>query len=138
MCSSLPARLMGEFQASKVYLQYATRLTGKFPSRGISRHFWPVWVRPRDKIQTFSGGREGHRNMGVAKRLIYPFRGWGSFWQKNLCQIFYTSNPNRHPQLYSSKQHFPSLDILLLPNSHPAKIGPKNICFFRNRSIGCP
>ena len=82
MCSSLPARLMGEFQASKVYLQYATWLTGKFPSRGISSHFWPVWVRPRDKIQTFSGGREGYRNMGVAKRLIYPFRGWGSFWQK--------------------------------------------------------
>ena len=84
------------------------------------------------------GGRGGHRNMGVAKRRIYPFMGWGSFWQKNSCQIFYTSNPNRHPQLYFSKQHFPSLDISLLPNSHPAKIGLKNIYFFRNRSIGCP
>ena len=59
MCSSLPARLMEEFRASKVYLQHATWLTGKFPSRGISGHFWPVWVRPQDKIQTFSGGVEG-------------------------------------------------------------------------------
>ena len=56
MCSSLPARLMEEFQDSKVYLQHATWLTGEFPSRRISSHFWPVWVRPQDKIQTFNGG----------------------------------------------------------------------------------
>ena len=74
--------------------------------------------------------------MGVAKKRIYPFRGVGKFLAKNSCQIFYTSNPNRHPQLYFSKQHFPSLDISLLPNSHPAKIDLTNIYFFRNRSIG--
>ena len=62
--------------------------------------------------------------------------GLGKFLAKNSCQIFYTSNPNRHPQLYFSKQHFPSLDISLLPNSHPGKMNLKNIYFFRNRSIG--
>ena len=33
ICSSLPARLIKEFPASKVHLQPATWLTGKFPSR---------------------------------------------------------------------------------------------------------
>ena len=76
--------------------------------------------------------------MGVAKKRIYPFRGVEKFLAKNSCQTFYTSNPNRHPQLYFTKQHFPSLDRSLLPNPHPAKIDLKNIYFFRNRSIGCP
>ena len=94
-------------------------LLGSFPALpSTSGHFWSGH---RTKFRPSVGGRGGHRNMGVAKRRIYPFRGWGSFWQKNSCQIFYTSNPNRHPQLYFSKQHFPSLDISLLPNSHPAK-----------------
>ena len=33
ICSSLPARLMKRFPASKVHLQPAILLTGKFPSR---------------------------------------------------------------------------------------------------------
>ena len=44
ICSSLLARLLEEFQASKVHLQPAIWLTGKFPSRRISRHYWPVWL----------------------------------------------------------------------------------------------
>ena len=128
---------MEEFQARGTYNMQAD-LLGSFPvdvSPGTSGRFG--WGH-RTKFSPSVGGRGGHRNMGVAIGRIYPFRGWGSFWQKNSCQIFYTSNPNRHPQLYFSKQHFPSLDISLLPNSHPAKNWPKNIYFFRNRSIGCP
>ena len=136
MCSSLPARLMEEFQARGTYNMQAD-LLGSFPvdvSPGTSGRFG--WGH-RTKFSPSVGGRGGHRNMGVAIGRIYPFRGWGSFWQKNSCQIFYTPNPNRHPQLYFSKQHFPSLNISLLPNSHPAKIDLKNIYFFENRSIGC-
>ena len=110
--SSKPARCTYNMQPD---------LLGSFPaevSPGTSGRFG--WGH-RTKFRPSVVGRGGHRNMGVAKRRIYPFRGWGSFWQKNSCQIFYTSNPNRHPQLYFSKQHFPSLDISLLPNSHPAK-----------------
>ena len=61
MCSSFPARLMEKFQTSKVYLQLATWRTGKFPSRRISRHLWPVWVRPKDKGQNsdLQWGAEG-------------------------------------------------------------------------------
>ena len=137
MCSSLPARLMEEFQARGTYNMQAD-LLGSFPvdvSPGTSGRFG--WGH-RTKFRPSVGGRGGHRNMGVTIGRIYPFRGLRSFWQKNSCQIFYTSNSNRHPPLYFSKQHFPSLDILLLPKSHPAKIGLKNIYFFRNRSIGCP
>ena len=43
-CSSLPARLMEEFSASKVHPQPATWLTWKFPSRRMCRDYWPVWV----------------------------------------------------------------------------------------------
>ena len=42
ICCSLPARLMEDFPASKVHLQPATWLTGKFPKRRMSRHYWPV------------------------------------------------------------------------------------------------
>ena len=48
ICSSLPARLLMElmevFPASKVHLHSATRLTGKFRSRCMYTHYWPVWV----------------------------------------------------------------------------------------------
>ena len=44
ICSSLPARLMDEFPASKVHLKPTTWLTGKFPSRQMSKHYWLVWV----------------------------------------------------------------------------------------------
>ena len=46
ICSSLRARLVEEFPASKVHLQPATWLTGKFPSRRMSRHYWLLWVWP--------------------------------------------------------------------------------------------
>ena len=39
ICSSLPARLMEKFPASKVHLQPATWLTRKFPSRRMSTHY---------------------------------------------------------------------------------------------------
>ena len=44
ICSSLLARLVEEFPASKVHLRPATWLNGKFPSRRMSRHYWLVWV----------------------------------------------------------------------------------------------
>ena len=90
----------------------------------------------RTKFRPSVGGRGGHRNMGVTKRQNFSLQGVGTFLEKNSCQIFYTSNPNRHPQLYFSKQHLPSLDIYITSfNSHPAKIDLKNIYVFRNISI---
>ena len=44
ICFSLPARLVGEFPASKKHLQPETWLTGKFPSRRMSRNYCPVMV----------------------------------------------------------------------------------------------
>ena len=86
--SSLPARLMEDFPASKVHPKPATWLTGKFPSRRMSKHYRPVLVWSQGKIQTFSeGGGEGVRfgwKMGVAyKRRNSPLQ-WGGggtvFW----------------------------------------------------------
>ena len=140
MCSSLPARLMEEFQTSKVYLQHATWLTGKFPNRRISSHFWPVWVRPQDKIQTFRWGVEGGIETWVWPKGEFIPSGLGKFLAKNSCQIFYTSNPNRHPQLYFSKQHFPSLDISLLPIRLPSSKKPawRTYIFLETDLLGAP
>ena len=128
--SSKPARCTYNMQPN---------LLGSFPadvSPATSGRFG--WGH-RTKFRPSVGGRGGHRNMGVAKRQNFSLQGVGKFLEKNSCQIFYTSNPNRHPQLYFSKQHFPSLDIYITSfNSHPAKIDLKNIYVFRNRSIGCP
>ena len=57
-------------------------LLGSFPadvSPGTSCRFG--WGH-RTKFRPSVAGRGGHRNMGEAKRRIYPFREWGSFWQK--------------------------------------------------------
>ena len=59
---------MEEFPASKVHLQPATWVTGTFPSRRMSRHYWPVWVWPKGKIYTFSGGGGG---VGGGKTIRY-------------------------------------------------------------------
>ena len=71
ICSSLPARLMKRFPASKVHLQPATWLTWKFPSRrrpwgkihpfegGAGRGLIGNWVWPKGYIHPFSGGRGG-------------------------------------------------------------------------------
>ena len=71
--SSKPARCTYNMQPD---------LLGSFPaevSPATSDRFG--WGH-RTKFRPSVGGRGGHRNMGVAKRRIYPFRGWGSFWQK--------------------------------------------------------
>ena len=58
--TTLPASLMEEFPASKVHLQPATWLTGKFPRRRMSRHRRPVGSGHRAKLSTsVEGGREG-------------------------------------------------------------------------------
>ena len=59
ICSSLPARLMEEFPASKVLLQPATWLTRKFPSRRMSTYYWAIWVWTWDKIVGGVGGGGG-------------------------------------------------------------------------------
>ena len=71
--SSKPARCTYNMQPD---------LLGSFPaevSPATSDRFG--WDH-RTKFRPSVGGKGGHRNMGVAKRRIYPFRGWGSFWQK--------------------------------------------------------
>ena len=58
------------------------------------------------------------------KGEFIPSGGGEVSCKKNSCQIFYTSNSNKHPQLYFSKQHFPSLDISLLPIKLPSSKKP--------------
>ena len=67
ICSSLPARLMEEFPASKVHLQPSTWLTGKFPSRRMSRYYCLVWVWGRRvKFSPSLRGRWGGGGVGGA------------------------------------------------------------------------
>ena len=115
-------------------------LLGSFPadvSSSTSGHFWSGH---RTKFRPSVGLEGGIETWVWPKGEFIPSGGGEVSCKKNSCQIFYTSNPNRHPQLYFSKQHFPSLDISLLPNSHPSKNWPEEhiYIFFRNRSIGCP
>ena len=70
--SSLPARLMEDFPASKVHPKPATWLTGKFPSRRMSKHYRPVLVWSQGKIQTFS---EGGRGLGSVGKWVWPIKG---------------------------------------------------------------
>ena len=70
-----PSKTDGEFPDSKVHLQPATWLTGKFLSKRMSRHYWPVWCGHRGKIG--SSGRGGGELVGkwvwpIGK--IHPFR----------------------------------------------------------------
>ena len=67
---------MEEFSAIKVHIQPATWLTRKFPSRRMSRHYWPVWVWSKRKIRTFSG-KGGLEKRVLPKGEIHPFSGEG-------------------------------------------------------------
>ena len=90
ICSSLPASLMEEFPASKVHLKRATWLTGKFPSRCMSRRYWPVWVWPKAKIYTFSGGGGGGEKAirySVYIALIFIKETWDHFTWHTACSL---------------------------------------------------
>ena len=140
MCFLLPARLMEEFQADcRQGVPKTCNLTYWEVSQ--QRYLQPLLAglgEATGQNSDLQWGVEGGIGTWVWPKGDLSLHRVGKFLAKNSCQIFYTSNPNRHPQLYFSKQRFPSLDISLLPNSHPAKIGLKNIYCFRNRSIGCP
>ena len=69
-CTTLPASLMEEFPASKVHLQPATWLTGKFPRRRMSRHHRPVGSGHRAKLSPSVGrGGEGFRQTADSSYL---------------------------------------------------------------------
>ena len=68
--TTLPASLMEEFPASKVHLQPATWLTGKFPRRRMSRHQRPVGSGHRAKLSPSVGrGGEGFRQTAHSSYL---------------------------------------------------------------------
>ena len=82
--SSLPARLMVEFTASKVHLQPTTWFTGNFPSIHVSKRYWLVWVCwvwSKLENQSFSG------DWGGGRGEIHPFTcvcwGGGEMFQTN-------------------------------------------------------
>ena len=60
-CSPRPtsSKSDGRVPVSKVHLQPATWLTGKFPSRRMSRHYCLVWVWSESKIKPFGEGGGG-------------------------------------------------------------------------------
>ena len=116
--SSLPARLMEEFPASKVHLQPAAWLTGKFPSKRTSRHYWPLWVLPKGEVQPFSwavggGGGEGRFLTNNTNNTILDTKSPQKTWI-----VYFRGNLSFQGHINSSKS--PSQHIL------------------RNRSIGCP
>ena len=78
ICSSLRASLMEEFAASKMHLHVhpETWLTGKFPRRRISRHYWPVWVwGHREKFRpSVCWCVGGGKTMGVAEGCDSPLQ----------------------------------------------------------------
>ena len=113
-------------------------LLGSFPadvSPGTSGRF--EWGHGT-KFRPSRGGRGGHRNMGVAKRRIYPFRGWGSFWQKTHARYSTHQIPtDTHSYIFPSNTfHLWTYHFFQTPIQQ--KTGLKNRYFFRNRSIGCP
>ena len=71
--SSKPARCTYNMQPD---------LLGSFPAEVSPATSCRFGWGHRTKFRPSVGGRGGHSNMGVAKRRIYPFRGWGSVWQK--------------------------------------------------------
>ena len=92
--SSKPARCTYNMQPD---------LQGSFPGEVSPPTSGPFGWGHRTKFRPSVEDRGGHRNMGVAKRRIYPFRGWGRFRQKNWCQIFYTSIPtDTHSYIFPS------------------------------------
>ena len=85
ICSSLPARLMEESPASKVHLQPATWLTGKFPSRRMSRHL-QLGCGHRAQFRSWGGITGG----GEVRKWVWPTgdihlfsSGWGKFITSN-------------------------------------------------------
>ena len=113
---------MEEFPASKVHLQPATWLTGKFPCRRMSRHHCPLWVWYKGEIHPY------RRMMGAG-----------------ISQIAQTSYSRHQIKSDNLNCQFPS-NILGLLQGHILIFlkSPSQQKFawkteiLRNRSIGCP
>ena len=116
ICSTLPARLMGEFPASKVHLHLATWLTGKLPSWSLSSHYWPVWVWAEGGTFQWGEGGEGRE---------------GGLLTNNTFQLFYNST-HFSPATLSFQGHY------FVQISQPAKIGLEEQIFLRNRWLVAP
>ena len=115
-CSSLPARLMKEFPASKRYLHPATWLTGKLPSRRLSSHYWPVWVWAEGGIHPFSGrGRRGVGGGGGGERFF-----------------IYTKSAHFSPATLSFQGH------IISPTSPSLQKLAWRTDILKNRSLGAP
>ena len=130
ICFSLPARLMEEFQASKVYLQLITWLTGKFPadvSPGTFSHFG---CGQRTKFRPSVGERGGGHS--------YPFMGEGKFLTKKLMPDILHIKSQQTPTV----KVFPatlSIHRLITSSKSPSqqKLAWRTD-ILRNRSIGHP
>ena len=109
----LLARLKEEFPDSKVHLQPATLLTGKFPSKRISRHYWPLWVK--------------------SKGIIKGERGC---WKIAEAAIVDMKSPHNYSELYFSQQHFPSRDTWYIPHLPASKNLPEEQTSWGTYSFG--
>ena len=114
ICSSLPARLMEEFPVSKVHLQPATWLTGKFTSRRMSKYYCLVWVWGR-RVKFSPSLRGG---------------GGGSIgWQRPHTSYSRQQIPSDTLDWPLASNHFPSKAISFYQISQQAKICLKNRYF---------
>ena len=130
--------------ACMVHLQPATWLTGKFPSRSISRHYGPVWLWPKDIIQTLSGRGGGFRKDRCGKKGdFFAFSegggrwGWGrNFWQKSVTYSRHQFPSDTDNIFFPAKLSVPEHIISSKSSSQQKLTWRTDI--LRNRSIGCP
>ena len=136
--SSHPAKLLEEFPASKVHLQPATLLTGKFSSRRTNRLYFSTMILKATQLM----GSYVHTllvswDVAIGQNSALHWEGGKgggatSFPTNSTKQLFYTSNPLEHLELLVFRKHFLSKDILLVQNLSASKNSleePKNRYF---------
>ena len=131
ICSSLPARLMEEFPASKVHLQPPTSLTGKFPSKRKSRHYWPVWLWTQGNFSPSVGGSWGGGGGVVG--------GWVSeIAHTSYSRHQRTKSPQTSWTVYFPATISPFKDILFFPNLPASEKLPEEQIFWGTDPLGAP
>ena len=92
----------------------------------------------RTKFRPSVGGRGGHRNMGVAKRRIYSFWGWGSFWQKTHARYSTHQIPtDTHSYIFPSNTfHLWTYHFFQTPIQR--KTGRRTYIFLETDLLGAP
>ena len=103
--------------------------------------YWEVSQFGCDHTAKFNpsvlGEGVGRNGCGLKAKFNYSVWRGGYVSEKRQCQLFWTPNLLRHPELSISQQHFPWKDINFSKSSSQQKVA-RRTDISRNRSIGCP